>query len=304
MATETTVHTAFTLFLKEVGSYELLTAEEEIALALRIKQGTLNPNRNPKKEDLLLTGDAREAFDEFCKRNLRLVVRTAKRVGVKWGISTRDDEMLDLFQSGYLGLRKAVEKFDSKRGWRFATMAVPWIRNEVEISVINNRHTVRVPVHIMKKVVTIRNAENEFVSQYKRRPSLRELADRSGCDGISELHGTLCDDESVLSFECFAETKDDQKKQSEPKSTAHSVEDVVFAEQQMKIVQKVIGRLDCVDLDIATHRFGLHRCEQLPHYKLATIIDGMNREETRKREKRIKKLLRFELDFPTCGVDA
>ena len=122
MATNTT--DAMQLFLNEVRRHPLLTAEEEVELAKRIEEG-----------------DA-EAKERMINSNLRLVVSLAKRY------QGQDLPLLDLIQEGILGLIRATEKFDWRRGYKFSTYATFWIRQAIQRGIANKARTIRIPVHI------------------------------------------------------------------------------------------------------------------------------------------------------------
>jgi RNA polymerase primary sigma factor len=146
---------ALQLFLNEAGRYKLLTAAEEVELAKRIERGD------------------REAKDLMVNSNLRLVVSIAKKYQGH-GIS-----LLDLIQEGIIGLIRAVEKFDWRRGYKFSTYATWWIRQAVQRGVANKSRTIRIPVHIVEREQKIARAERELISRLKRDPTDEEIADRA-----------------------------------------------------------------------------------------------------------------------------
>src|SRR6478672_3706082 len=143
---------ALQLFLNEAGRYKLLTAEEEVTLAKRIERGD------------------KDAKDLMINSNLRLVVSIAKRYQGH-GLS-----LLDLIQEGIIGLIRAVEKFDWRRGYKFSTYATWWIRQAVQRGVANKSRTIRIPVHIVEREQKIARAERELILQNERAPSDEELA--------------------------------------------------------------------------------------------------------------------------------
>ncbi len=150
LATATT--DALQLFLNEAGRYKLLTAEEEVELAKRIERGE------------------KEAKDLMINSNLRLVVSIAKRYQGH-GLS-----LLDLIQEGIIGLIRAVEKFDHRKGFKFSTYATWWIRQAVQRGVANKSRTIRIPVHIIEREQKIARAERELVVKLGRQPTDQELA--------------------------------------------------------------------------------------------------------------------------------
>ncbi|MDX6413415.1 MAG: polymerase primary sigma factor, partial [Gaiellaceae bacterium] len=146
---------ALQLFLNEAGRYKLLTAPEEVELAKRIERGD------------------KEAKDLMINSNLRLVVSIAKKYQGH-GIS-----LLDLIQEGIIGLIRAVEKFDWRRGYKFSTYATWWIRQAVQRGVANKSRTIRIPVHIVEREQKISRAERELLGKLERDPTDEEVAERS-----------------------------------------------------------------------------------------------------------------------------
>jgi RNA polymerase primary sigma factor len=146
---------ALQLFLNEAGRYKLLTASEEVELAKRIERGD------------------KQAKDLMINSNLRLVVSIAKKYQGH-GIS-----LLDLIQEGIIGLIRAVEKFDWRRGYKFSTYATWWIRQAVQRGVANKSRTIRIPVHIVEREQKISRAERELLVKLGRDPTDEEIAERA-----------------------------------------------------------------------------------------------------------------------------
>src|SRR5262245_13525650 len=153
LATATT--DALQLFLNEAGRYKLLTAPEEVELAKRIERGD------------------KAAKDLMINSNLRLVVSIAKKYQGH-GIS-----LLDLIQEGIIGLIRAVEKFDWRRGYKFSTYATWWIRQAVQRGVANKSRTIRIPVHIVEREQKIARAERELTAKLERAPTDDEVAEQA-----------------------------------------------------------------------------------------------------------------------------
>src|SRR4051795_3330037 len=135
------------LFLNEAGRYPLLTAAQEVEIAKRIEQGD------------------KQAKDLLVNSNLRLVVSIAKKYQGH-GLT-----LLDLIQEGIIGLIRAVEKFDWRRGYKFSTYATWWIRQAVQRGVANKSRTIRIPVHIVEREQKISRAERELSTALGRQPS-------------------------------------------------------------------------------------------------------------------------------------
>jgi RNA polymerase primary sigma factor len=144
------------LFLSEIGRYPLLNAAEEIALAKRVERGDLT------------------AKERMINSNLRLVVSIAKRYrghGVPF---------LDLIQDGVIGLNRAVEKFDWRKGYKFSTYATWWIRQACQRSVANQSATIRVPVHVQERQQKLNRARQRLEVSLGRQPTIDELATATG----------------------------------------------------------------------------------------------------------------------------
>jgi RNA polymerase primary sigma factor len=143
---------ALQLFLNEAGRYPLLTAAEEVELAKRVERGD------------------EKAKERMINSNLRLVISIAK----KW--QGHDLPLLDLIQEGIIGLIRAVEKFDWRKGFKFSTYATWWIRQAVQRAVANKSRTIRIPVHISEREQKLRRAERELRAKLGRDPTEKEIA--------------------------------------------------------------------------------------------------------------------------------
>jgi RNA polymerase primary sigma factor len=145
------------LYLRSIGRVPLLSAEEEVALAKRIERGDVS------------------AKQHMVEANLRLVVSIAK------GYVGRGLTLLDLIQEGSLGLIRAVEKFDYRRGYKFSTYATWWIRQAVTRSLADKGRTIRIPVHMVERLNKLVHAERRLIQQLGREPTPAELADELDC---------------------------------------------------------------------------------------------------------------------------
>ncbi|MCD8084235.1 MAG: RNA polymerase sigma factor RpoD [Clostridiales bacterium] len=142
------------MYLKEIGKIPLLTTEEEIELAKRMEQGD------------------EEARKRLAEANLRLVVSIAKRyVG-------RGMQFLDLIQEGNLGLIKAVEKFDYRKGYKFSTYATWWIRQAITRSIADQARTIRIPVHMVETINRLVRTQRMLVQELGREPTSEEIAEK------------------------------------------------------------------------------------------------------------------------------
>ena len=153
------------MYLKEIGKVPLLTADEEIELAKRMEQGD------------------EEAKKRLSEANLRLVVSIAKRyVG-------RGMLFLDLIQEGNLGLIKAVEKFDYRKGYKFSTYATWWIRQAITRAIADQARTIRIPVHMVETINKLIRVSRQLLQEYGREPQPEEIAEVMGIpeDKVREI---------------------------------------------------------------------------------------------------------------------
>ena len=144
------------LFLNEIGRYPLLTAAEEVALAKRVERGD------------------QAAKQRMVMSNLRLVVSIAKRY------QRADMPLLDLIQEGILGLIRAVEKFDWRRGHKFSTYATWWIRQAIQRGIADKARTIRIPTHVLDRERTIARTQSQLTASLGRPPEESELAEATG----------------------------------------------------------------------------------------------------------------------------
>jgi RNA polymerase primary sigma factor len=140
------------LYLRSIGRVDLLTADQEVFLAKRIERGDMG------------------AKQQMIEANLRLVVSIAK------GYLGRGLSFLDLIQEGSLGLIRAVEKFDYRRGYKFSTYATWWIRQAVTRAIADKARTIRIPVHMVEKLNKVVHVERQLVQEFGREPTPEEIA--------------------------------------------------------------------------------------------------------------------------------
>ncbi len=140
------------LYLREIGRVPLLTWEQEQELAKRVMEGDEQAKR------------------ELAEANLRLVVNIAKKY------SGRGLLLLDLIQEGNLGLMKAVDKFDYRKGYKFSTYATWWIRQSITRAIADQSRTIRIPVHMVESINRMKRLERDFIQEHDREPEDKELA--------------------------------------------------------------------------------------------------------------------------------
>ncbi len=166
------------LYLKEIGKVNFLTAEEEKMLSKKIEKGD------------------KEAMKRLISANLRLVVSIAKRyVGRSPNLT-----LLDLIQEGNIGLRKAAEKFDWRRGYKFSTYATWWIRQAITRALADQARTIRIPVHMVETISKYTKARRRLLQDLEREPLVEEIAAEIGID-VAKAHHIKKISQETISLE-------------------------------------------------------------------------------------------------------
>jgi len=229
------------IYLKEIGRIPLLTAEQEVTLAKRIEQG-----------DPL-------ARKQMAEANLRLVVSMAKRYQ-GYHLS-----LLDLIQEGNVGLMKAIDRFDYRRGFKFSTYATWWIRQAIGRAVADKAHTVRTPQHIADYMRKITKLEEEHVQRHGEKPSHRTLA--------KKLELPEAEIRRVKALSLFARSLEEPAlaagaDEDSPLLDAIGSEDFsaqmhpVVEELQLEILRQLFAKLDVRERTILETRFGIRFVKQ------------------------------------------
>ncbi len=221
------------LYLRSIGRVPLLTAEEEVTLAKRIERGDI------------------AAKQHMVEANLRLVVSIAK------GYVGRGLTLLDLIQEGSLGLIRAVEKFDYRRGYKFSTYATWWIRQAVTRSLADKGRTIRIPVHMVERLNKLVHAERRLIQQLGREPSADELAHELECT-VREVRDVMRITQQPISLEKPVGEEDDS-------ALADFVEDVSAASPfeiasealRRENVMRVLAALPRREREVIEMRYGI-----------------------------------------------
>ncbi len=182
LAGKTPTNDPVRMYLKEIGKVPLLTAQEEVELAMKIEEGEKASARLREMGDKLSREEKRalqrkeregqEAKRKLVEANLRLVVSIAKRyVG-------RGMLFLDLIQEGNLGLIRAVEKFDFRKGYKFSTYATWWIRQAITRAIADQARTIRIPVHMVETINKLIRVQRQLLQELGREPTPEEIAER------------------------------------------------------------------------------------------------------------------------------
>ena len=249
---------ALQLFLREAGRHRLLTAAQEVALAKRIERGD----------------DGAKA--EMIQSNLRLVVSIAKNY------RNQGLPFLDLIQEGTLGLIRAVEKFDWRRGFKFSTYATWWIRQAVARALADKARTIRMPVHIVERLQKINRAERSLWTQLGREPTLDEVADeasltpqqvlevRAAARASTSLDAPIGDEEDAVLGDFVAG--------DEPLP-----EDAVDVELRRQVLRNALLSLPDREREVVTMRYGIDGDEPRTLEEIGRRL-GLTRERVRQIE--------------------
>ncbi len=202
---------SISLYLKEIGRIPLLTAEQEVSLAKRMEAGRNNKRRLSTAKDLsyeerdeisAIVRDGKSAQEHLIKANSRLVVSVAKKyVG-------RGVPFLDLIQEGNIGLIRAVNKFDYRRGYKFSTYATWWIRQAVTRAIADQGRTIRVPVHMYEQINRLARVSRQLVQELGRDPTVEEIAGELGVSP-KKVERTIKVSQRPLSLEMPVGEEDD-----------------------------------------------------------------------------------------------
>jgi RNA polymerase primary sigma factor len=249
----------------------LLTHEQEMALARRVSTGHSASTQLAKKKGLtaqqrrtlrLKVADGDAAREALVLHNLRLVLNLAGRF--------RNDALTydDLVQEGIFGLIKAADRYDPKRGTRFATFAVWWIRQSIGRAIANLGRSVRLPVNRVHKISQLRRIAAQMTQQQGDEPVLDQLAETAGV--TSETAAALLQDgQEVISLDAPLEDDDRDAVERLGDETAIDPENAVSENVLKSIIERSLGRLDEREAEILRLRFGLGGGEARPLRSIA-----------------------------------
>ncbi|MGH2620705.1 MAG: RNA polymerase sigma factor RpoD [Anaerolineales bacterium] len=283
------------LYLKEMARVPLLSTEEEVDLAKRIERGNhagtelrrRNGNTAAKRKGELKArvADAKAARDHLIKANTRLVVSIAKKY------MARGVPFLDLIQEGNLGLMKAVEKFDYKRGFRFSTYATWWIRQTITRSIADQGRTIRVPVHMSDRIRRLYKVARTLEQTLGRKPTPEEIAEDLDMDP-RKVQWMMRVSWRPLSLETpVGEDEDSELGSFVEDETTPTPTQSAYANLLRDKIEEVLTTLSPREARILRLRFGLHNGRS---YTLEEVGQkfGLTRERIRQIEGKALRRLR------------
>jgi RNA polymerase primary sigma factor len=222
------------LYLREIGKVPLLTADQEVALAKRIERGDM------------------AAKQHMIEANLRLVVSIAK------GYLGRGLSFLDLIQEGSLGLIRAVEKFDYRRGYKFSTYATWWIRQAVTRAIADKARTIRIPVHMVEKLNKVVHIERQLIQRLGREPRPEEIAEELDMC-VDEVRDILRMAQLPVSLEKpIGEEDDSSLGDFVPDDAAESPFDTTSVSLRREDIELALASLPERDRKVIELRYGLN----------------------------------------------
>jgi RNA polymerase primary sigma factor len=259
-------------YLREIGRTKLLTAAEEVQLARAFAAGDQTAKR------------------KLLQANLRLVVSIAKKY-CKRGLSFQD-----LIQEGNLGLIRAVEKFDYKRGFKFSTYATWWIRQGISRAIADKSRAIRLPVHVCESRSRLTKAVRGFASKNGRRPTIAELAELSGFTEEQVLR-TLAAEKSTVSFDApINENIDGTLGDMLPDELAKGPENQADYLLQREQVDRALSKLTPIEERILRMRFGLEDGRLKSLHECGQAL-GYSRERVRQIERKALNKLKNDISL-------
>ena len=254
------------LYLREIGKVPLLTADQEVSLAKRIERGDMN------------------AKQHMTEANLRLVVSIAK------GYLGRGLSFLDLIQEGSLGLIRAVEKFDYRKGFKFSTYATWWIRQAVTRAIADKARTIRIPVHMVEKLNKVVHIERQLVQRLGREPEPEEIAEELEIH-VDEVREILRMSQLPISLEKpIGEDEDSSLGDFVPDEAAESPFDTASLSLRREDVEFALSALPERERRVIELRYGLDGSQPCTLEEVGRAF-GVTRERIRQIENNTLKKL-------------
>ena len=268
LSSNTKINDSVRMYLKEIGRVPLLSADEEVALALRIQEGDT------------------EAKQELAEANLRLVVSIAKRyVG-------RGMQFLDLIQEGNMGLMKAVEKFDHTKGFKFSTYATWWIRQAITRAIADQARTIRIPVHMVETINKLVRVQRQLLQDLGREPTPEEIGAEMDLP-TEKVREILKIAQEPVSLETPIGEEDDSHlgdfiEDDNATSPADHTAYALLKEQLDEVLEQLTDREE----NVLRFRFGLDKNGEIRTLEQVGQVFGVTRERIRQIEAKALRKLR------------
>ncbi|WP_241086631.1 RNA polymerase sigma factor RpoS [Candidatus Vondammii sp. HM_W22] len=267
------------LYLSEIGSSKLLTAEEEVYFSRLAQSGDM-----PSRQRMI-------------ESNLRLVVKIARRY------MNRGLALLDLIEEGNLGLIRAVEKFDPEKGFRFSTYATWWIRQTIERAIMNQTRTIRLPIHVVKEIKVYLRTARKLAQTLDHEPSAEEIATLLD-KPLDEVKRMLGLNERITSVDApFGKDADKPLLDTIPDRKNRDPTIDIQNEGLHANLDEWLGKLNDKQREVVERRFGLHGYENSTLEQVANEL-GVTRERVRQIQMGALKRLRIILEKDGFSIDA
>ena len=262
------VSNAMKMYLKEIEEYKMLSAGEEVELAKEI------------------INSSSVAKEKFINSNYRLVVSISKRY-------KRDSiDMLDLIQAGNIGLIKAVEKYDYKKGYKFSTYATWWIKQSITRYIDDCENTIRIPIHLHQRINFVKKKKQELLNVLLREPTIDEIADACGLE-VDKVLELLRRDKNVVSLDTPLKEDEDSSLVEFIPSDADFKDVVIHEVEQHNLKEKIeelLTGLGEQEQQVLRMRFGIDDDDPKTLEQIGKVF-GVTRERIRQIEaKAIRKL--------------
>lgn len=288
------------LYLDEVSTHELLSAEDEVHLARAMERGKKakaildsgDYERSDRAKLMRAVAEGDEAKMTFIRSNLRLVISIAKRY------TGRGLDLLDLIQEGNLGLIRAVEKFDWRKGFKFSTYATWWIRQAITRGLGNSGRTIRLPVHMVDVVRTVQDTKQSLHDEYHRTPTLEEISEASGLDTDRVLAALEAPAETISLDRPVGEEGDASLQDFVEDDEAPDPEDWAAVSWRRDRLIQALKFLDQEEQQVLWLRFGLDGDEPWTLSDVGKVINS-----TRERVRQIEARGLAKLRHPSCDID-
>lgn len=271
----------YSLYLREIGEVALLSGEEEVALAARIKRGDI------------------EARNILIKANLRLVVRIAREYE-GYGLP-----LLDLINEGNLGLIRAVDKFDPAKGAKFSTYSSWWIKQSIRRSLSNQSKTIRLPIHMVDKLAKMRRASGKLQDILGREPSDDELAAELGKSEKEVAFMKRVGTQTVSLDEPANENDTLRLEEKVADERADDPYESLALQTSLRLLSQSLTKLNERESEILRYRFGLDGERECTLEEVG-IKFGVTRERIRQLQnmalKRLKTMMAKEQDFDAASL--